>query len=92
MNEELLARAARVRVLIMDVDGVMTDGTYWQVPDGRGGMVETKSFDSQDGIALKWLREDKVAEHSHFRNIAFSADQIAGDLPSVRIEFVVGVE
>jgi len=61
VNEELLARAARVRVLIMDVDGVMTDGTYWQVPDGKGGMVETKAFDSQDGIALKWLREAGIA-------------------------------
>jgi 3-deoxy-D-manno-octulosonate 8-phosphate phosphatase (KDO 8-P phosphatase) len=61
VNEEVLARAARVRVLLMDVDGVMTNGTYWQVPDGRGGMVETKAFDSQDGIALKWLREAGIA-------------------------------
>lgn len=61
MNEELLARAARVRVLLLDVDGVMTNGTYWHVPDGRGGLVETKAFDSQDGIALRWLREAGIA-------------------------------
>jgi 3-deoxy-D-manno-octulosonate 8-phosphate phosphatase (KDO 8-P phosphatase) len=55
-GEDLLARAARVRLLLMDVDGVMTDGTYWSQPDGRGGLAEIKAFDSQDGIALQWLR------------------------------------
>ncbi len=61
MNEELLARAARIRVLLLDVDGVLTDGTYFHVPDGRGGLFETKVFDSQDGIALHWLREAGIA-------------------------------
>ena len=48
-------RAARVKLLLMDVDGVMTDGTLWNVPDGQGGFAETKGVDSQDGIALQWL-------------------------------------
>lgn len=48
-------RAARVKLLLMDVDGVMTDGTLWNVPDGQGGFAESKGFDSQDGIALQWL-------------------------------------
>ncbi len=39
----------------MDVDGVMTDGKLYNVPDGRGGVAETKGFDTQDGIALMWL-------------------------------------
>lgn len=56
MGEDLLARAARIRLLLMDVDGVMTDGTYWNVPDGQGGLAEIKAFDSQDGIAFQWLR------------------------------------
>jgi 3-deoxy-D-manno-octulosonate 8-phosphate phosphatase (KDO 8-P phosphatase) len=47
--------AARVRLLLMDVDGVLTDGKLYNVPDGAGKMVETKGFDSQDGIALQWL-------------------------------------
>ena len=59
-DEDLLARAARVRLLLMDVDGVMTDGTYWQVPDGQGGLAEIKAFDSQDGIAFQWLRRFSV--------------------------------
>jgi 3-deoxy-D-manno-octulosonate 8-phosphate phosphatase (KDO 8-P phosphatase) len=55
-DEDVLARAARVRLLLMDVDGVMTDGTYWHVPDGQGGLAEIKAFDSQDGIAFQWMR------------------------------------
>lgn len=39
----------------MDVDGVLTDGRLYLVPDPQGNMVETKGFDSQDGIALRWL-------------------------------------
>jgi 3-deoxy-D-manno-octulosonate 8-phosphate phosphatase (KDO 8-P phosphatase) len=53
--EELTRRAARVRLLLMDVDGVLTDGRLYNVPDAGGKVVETKAFDSQDGIALQWL-------------------------------------
>jgi 3-deoxy-D-manno-octulosonate 8-phosphate phosphatase (KDO 8-P phosphatase) len=60
-DEDVLARAARVRLLLMDVDGVMTDGTYWKVPDGQGGLAEIKAFDSQDGIALSWLKRFGIA-------------------------------
>jgi 3-deoxy-D-manno-octulosonate 8-phosphate phosphatase (KDO 8-P phosphatase) len=54
-REELEARARKVKLLLMDVDGVLTDGRLFMVPDGQGGMCETKGFDSQDGIALQWL-------------------------------------
>jgi 3-deoxy-D-manno-octulosonate 8-phosphate phosphatase (KDO 8-P phosphatase) len=55
MNPELRERAARVRLLLMDVDGVLTDGRLINVPGPDGHVVETKAFDSQDGIALQWL-------------------------------------
>ena len=55
MNPELLERAARVRLLLMDVDGVLTDGRFFVVPGPDGTLVETKEFDSQDGIALRWV-------------------------------------
>lgn len=47
--------ASQVRLLLMDVDGVLTDGKLYNVPDANGKMAETKEFDSQDGIALQWL-------------------------------------
>jgi 3-deoxy-D-manno-octulosonate 8-phosphate phosphatase (KDO 8-P phosphatase) len=47
--------ASHTKLLLMDVDGVMTDGRLYNIPDAEGKMVETKGFDSQDGIALQWL-------------------------------------
>jgi 3-deoxy-D-manno-octulosonate 8-phosphate phosphatase (KDO 8-P phosphatase) len=55
MSPEIRERAARVRLFLMDVDGVLTDGHLINVPGPDGKMVETKMFDSQDGIALQWL-------------------------------------
>jgi 3-deoxy-D-manno-octulosonate 8-phosphate phosphatase (KDO 8-P phosphatase) len=55
LHETIQELAARVRLLLMDVDGVLTDGKLINVPDANGKMVETKAFDSQDGIALQWL-------------------------------------
>lgn len=54
-EEKLHQLAAGIKVLLMDVDGVLTDGRLYLVPDREGNMVETKGFDSQDGIALRWL-------------------------------------
>ncbi len=59
-REELQPRAAAVQMLLMDVDGVLTNGHLYLVPDGRGGLSETKGFDSQDGIALRWLNWYKI--------------------------------
>ncbi len=55
MSETVQALAAKVRMVLMDVDGVLTDGRLINVPGPDGQMVETKGFDSQDGIALQWL-------------------------------------
>ncbi len=57
LNEPELHRiASGIKVLLMDVDGVLTDGKLLFVPDAQGHMTETKAFDSQDGIALRWLQ------------------------------------
>ena len=55
MISDLEQRAGRVRLLLMDCDGVLTNGGLINVPGADGKMVETKVFDSQDGIALQWL-------------------------------------
>ena len=52
---ELQRLAANIKILLMDVDGVLTDGRLYFIPGPDGKMVETKAFDSQDGIALRWL-------------------------------------
>jgi 3-deoxy-D-manno-octulosonate 8-phosphate phosphatase (KDO 8-P phosphatase) len=53
--EEFQRLAAGIKVLLMDVDGVLTDGRLFFFPGPDGKMVESKAFDSQDGIALRWL-------------------------------------
>lgn len=45
-------KAGRVKLLLMDVDGVMTDGRLFYVPGSNGQVVETKGFDSHDGVGL----------------------------------------
>jgi 3-deoxy-D-manno-octulosonate 8-phosphate phosphatase (KDO 8-P phosphatase) len=58
---DIQQRAARIRLLLMDVDGVLTDGRLINVPGPDGKMAETKAFDSQDGIALQWLSWNGIA-------------------------------
>jgi 3-deoxy-D-manno-octulosonate 8-phosphate phosphatase (KDO 8-P phosphatase) len=55
MDPQLQQRAAKIRLLLMDVDGVITNGRIYNVPGPNGDLVETKGFNSQDGIALQWL-------------------------------------
>ena len=54
MTAEIQALASKIKLILMDVDGVLTDGRLINVPDAQGNMVETKGFDSQDGISLQW--------------------------------------
>lgn len=44
-------RARAVQLLILDVDGVLTDGRLYYGPDG----AEYKAFHAQDGSAMKML-------------------------------------
>jgi 3-deoxy-D-manno-octulosonate 8-phosphate phosphatase (KDO 8-P phosphatase) len=52
------ARLAGVRLLALDVDGVLTDGRIVYGPDGPTD--ERPAFDVQDGIALRWLQQEGV--------------------------------
>ncbi len=54
MHQEVFERAKKIKLLLMDVDGVLTDGKLYFIPGADGNMVEFKAFDSQDGIALQW--------------------------------------
>lgn len=49
MNHIVFERARQVRLLLMDCDGVLTEGFIYLLPDGR----ELKVFNSQDGHGLK---------------------------------------
>jgi len=51
------ARARKIRLLLMDVDGVLTAGQVYLLPLADGTAVEMKAFHSQDGAGLKLARE-----------------------------------
>lgn len=45
-------RAARIKVLLMDVDGTLTDGSVSLLSQPDGTALELKTFDAHDGQAL----------------------------------------
>lgn len=53
LSDRIRKKARRVKLLLLDVDGVLTDGTI--VIDGAG--KETKRFDVRDGHGVKLLQE-----------------------------------
>lgn len=69
--KDILAKAARTKLLIFDVDGVLTDGSLFLGDDGQ----EYKAFNSRDGHGIKMLlrhgveiaiitgRTSRVVEH-----------------------------
>ena len=52
-----IARAKKIKILLMDVDGVLTDGKMYYLPGHNGKMVEFKAFHSLDGIGLRLLNQ-----------------------------------
>jgi len=49
-------RASRIKVLLMDVDGTMTDGSVTLLSQVDGTALEIKTFDAHDGQGLTLAR------------------------------------
>ena len=63
----LKARARRVKLLLMDVDGVLTDGRIYYIPVGSPkssattrALVETKTFHSRDGFGIHFAHASGI--------------------------------
>lgn len=56
VSEEVLAKARQVRLLALDVDGVMTDGRLYFDQSGQ----EIKAFSSRDGMGIKALQRSGI--------------------------------
>lgn len=53
MNADVTERAARIKLLLMDCDGVLTDGRIWIFENGE----EQKGFHTRDGLGIDlWHR------------------------------------
>jgi 3-deoxy-D-manno-octulosonate 8-phosphate phosphatase (KDO 8-P phosphatase) len=57
VTAELIARAARIALVISDNDGVMTDGTVYVSAIGE----EMKAYNVRDGMGVERLRERGIA-------------------------------
>ena len=54
--QDILERAKKIKMVIFDVDGVLTDGSLFL---GDGG-EEYKAFNSRDGHGMKMLQDSGV--------------------------------
>jgi 3-deoxy-D-manno-octulosonate 8-phosphate phosphatase (KDO 8-P phosphatase) len=57
MPSTVEVKASRIRLLLFDVDGVMTDGTLIMHRDGS----ESKTFHIRDGAAIVWAQRAGLA-------------------------------
>lgn len=55
-KKKLLKKAEKIRLVLFDVDGVLTDGRLYLDDNG----IETKAFHSQDGLGLAMLQRTGV--------------------------------
>lgn len=56
MSLSLSDRARRVKVLLFDVDGVLTNGDITIIPNAEGKGTEVKSFSAHDGLGISLAR------------------------------------
>jgi 3-deoxy-D-manno-octulosonate 8-phosphate phosphatase (KDO 8-P phosphatase) len=46
------SRAKNIKILIFDVDGVLTDGQIFVIPNAEGHGIEAKGFAAHDGLGI----------------------------------------
>ena len=54
MDESVVSKAAKVRMIVLDVDGVLTDGGLYYLEDGRFAV----RFDVKDGLGLALAKRE----------------------------------
>ncbi|HJU68159.1 MAG TPA: HAD hydrolase family protein [Gemmatimonadaceae bacterium] len=81
------ALAKRIRLIGLDVDGVLTDGGLY-IGDSNGAHVELKRYDIQDGLGVRFLRDagirvclvtGRVSESVRIRANELEIDDVAQD-------------
>ncbi len=82
MWKSALPRAKQVQILLLDVDGVLTDGTIIYTHDGG----ESKGFNTQDGFGLRILQEAGVEVGLITARSSASVSRRAADL---KMKYVV---
>lgn len=52
VSETVQAKASKIKLVLMDVDGVLTEGKLYYFPGPSESVVEFKGFNSQDGCGF----------------------------------------
>ena len=82
-------RARRIRLILFDVDGVLTDGKIWTLPPALGNegekLFEPKGFHAHDGIGISLARIGGIHTGVVTKRISESVAQRARAL---RMEYV----
>ncbi len=55
-QHNLIERVKKIQLLILDVDGVLTDGGLYRSDDGQ----EAKRFNSRDGLGIRLLKSSGI--------------------------------
>lgn len=89
-NSDLHERAAKIKVIVFDVDGVLTDGMMYFLPngkreDGSPAALEVKGFSAHDGLGIGigrvgGLRFGVVTKRT--------SDTVAVRMRDLKIEFI----
>jgi 3-deoxy-D-manno-octulosonate 8-phosphate phosphatase (KDO 8-P phosphatase) len=94
MDFSAAERARRIRLILFDVDGVLTDGKIWTLPlaavsqssaDPAGLTFEPKGFHAQDGVGISLARIGGI--HCGFVTKR-SSEAVAQRARALRIEYV----
>jgi 3-deoxy-D-manno-octulosonate 8-phosphate phosphatase (KDO 8-P phosphatase) len=51
--KRLRERARKIKLVLMDVDGVLTDGRIYYLPRPKGALFEAKAFHCRDGLGIR---------------------------------------
>jgi 3-deoxy-D-manno-octulosonate 8-phosphate phosphatase (KDO 8-P phosphatase) len=76
INAKVRVRVERVKILVLDVDGVLTDGRLFYHDDG----TESKAFDVRDGHGTKMLKQAGIESVLISGRSCPSVDKRAADL------------
>ena len=90
MNADVRARAQKIKVIVFDVDGVLTDGGLYFIPggtreDGFVSAVEVKGFAAHDGLGMGIGR---VAGLKFGIITKRTSDTVAVRMRDLKVEFV----
>lgn len=77
VSDDVLKRAAKIKVLLMDVDGVLTDGRLYYITDYEGKAQEFKAFNSHDGLGLHFLNYAGIKTGVISGRVSFSTEERA---------------